>query len=239
MKAEIAALAVGLGLAAFGAAVAQPTAKPGPDLKQCGTYKLQEGDQELERKAALPVPVGWHKVMATNRDFMAVTTIAGKTLCLFTREWENIDPATITNDSRYVGFAWSGYEAGGYILIDRAGKGGVFETGARPLWSRSGRRLGSVEWSESGFGSLNGILVLGVDVSSMHLLGEGAETLRELARITDLPEGLTDWRNEGWRGDWCLEASAFPYANDAARKRFSVRQVGGKWGLVAGACPAA
>jgi hypothetical protein len=248
MRARLAAITAGIALLASHAALARPAPAPGPNLKQCGVFKPEEGDPELQRTRPLPVPAGWRKVMATNRDFMAVTTIAGKTLCLFTREWESIDPPTMTNDSRYVRFGWSGYEAGGFILIDRAGTGAVFDTGARPVSSHSGRRLASVEWSESGFGSLNGILLLGLDRSSLVSLGEGAETLRELARITDLPQGLTDWRMDGWRGDGCFNISALPFAAmtrpdgsappGTPRRRFSVQAKGSAWTLQKGLCPA-
>jgi hypothetical protein len=177
--------------------------------------------------------------MAANRDFIAVRTLSGATFCLFAREWEAIDPPSPSPNGRLLGFGWSGYEAGGYILIDRAGTGAKFDTGAKPVPSPSGRRLASLEWSESGFGSLNGVLVLEL----------GPSSLREAARIGELPEGLTDWRFDRWRGDNCIEISALPFAamtlpdgsapSGTPRQRFSVQPKGSTWALIKAACPAA
>ena len=218
--------------------LAKPAPLPGPNLKQCGTYKPQEGDQELERKGPLPVPVRSRAVMAANRDFVAVRLLTGATVCLFAREWEAIEPPTLSADGRLLGFDWYGYEAGGYILVDRAGKGSKFDTGAKPIPSPSGKRLASLEWSESGFGSLNGVLVLDVLPGS----------LREAARIGEMPEGLTDWRFDRWRGENCLEISALPFAamtqpdgsapRGTPRQRFTVQPKGVIWALTKAACPA-
>jgi hypothetical protein len=220
-------------------AAAKPVPAPGPNLKQCGTYRHEEGEQELERKEPLPVPAALRPVMAANRDFVAVKLLSGATLCLFAREWESIAPPTLTPDGRLLGFVWNGYEAGGYILIDRAGKGIKFDTGAKPVPSPDGKRLASLEWSESGFGSLNGVLVL-------ELMPTG---LRELARIGNLPEGMTDWRFDRWRGETCIDISALPFAamtqsdgsapRGTPRTKFSVRAKGDRWTLAKAACPAA
>jgi hypothetical protein len=239
MKTRLAIVAAGAALFASSAVLAKPAPAPGPNLKQCGIHKPQEGDPELMRKVPLPVPVRSRAVIAANRDFVAVRLLSGATLCLFAREWEAIEPPTLSPDGRFLGFGWGGYEAGGYMLIDRAGKGAKFDTGAKPVPAPNGKRLASVEWSESGFGSLNGVLVLDVLPGS----------LREAARISDMPEGLTDWRFDHWRGDNCIEISALPFAAmtqpdgsapaGTPRKRFTVQPKGATWALTKAACPAA
>jgi hypothetical protein len=238
MKTSLVIFALGAALAASCAAQAKPAPPSGPNLKQCGTYKPEEGDPELERKGPLPVPVRSRAVMAANRDFVAVRLLSGATFCLFAREWEEIEPPTLFPNGRFLGFAWHGNEAGGYILIDRAGKGAKFDTGAKPIPSPGGRRLASLEWSESGFGSLNGVLVLDVLPSS----------LRETARIGEMPEGLTDWRFDRWRSENCIEISALPFAamtnsdgsapRGTPRKRFTVQPKGASWALTPASCPA-
>ena len=230
MMTKLMVVAAGVALFASSAALAKPVSAPGPNLKQCGTYKPKEGDPELMRKGPLPVPAKLRSVMAANRNFIAVRLLSGANFCFFAGDLEAIDPPTLSANGRFLGFEWHGYEAGGYVLIDRAGKGVMFDTGAKPVPSPGGRRLASLEWSESGFGSLNGVLVLEL----------GPTSLRELARIGDMPDGLTDWRFDRWRGENCIEISALPYSarNGAPRTRFSVRPKGASWALVKAACPA-
>ena len=237
MRTSLAIITTGLALILSSTAFAKPAPSAGPSLKQCGTYQPQEGDPELERKSALRVPAVLRRVIVANRDFVAVRTLTGTTFCLFAREWEVIEPAVLSSDGRYLGFAWHGNEAGGYIFIDRAGKGAKFDTGARPVPAPNQRRLAALEWSESGFGSLNGVLVLDV------LPG----TLREAARIREMPTGLTDWRFDRWRGNECIDISALPFEamtqsdgsapKGTPRMRYSVRPQGATWALFKAACP--
>lgn len=237
MRTKLTIIAAGLALFLTNTALAKPAPVAGPSLKQCGTYKPQEGDPELERKGALRVPTTLRRVIAANRDFVAVRTLTGATFCLFAREWEAIELAVLSPDGRYLGFAWHGNEAGGYIFVDRAGKGAKFDTGARPVPSPSQRRLAALEWSESGFGSLNGVLVLEVMPGSLRLA----------ARIGEMPTGLADWRFDRWRGNECIDVSALPYAamtqSDGSspvgtpRVKYSVRPKGATWALFQAACP--
>jgi hypothetical protein len=238
MKARLAVFALGAALFASNAVEAKPVPTAGPNLKQCGTYKPEEGDPELERKGPLLIPIGSRAVMAANRDFVAVRLLSGATFCLFAREWEEIEPPALFSNGRFLGFTWHGNEAGGYILVDRVGKGAKFDTGAKPIPSPGGRRLASLEWSESGFGSLNGVLVLDVLPGS----------LRETARIGEMPEGLTDWRFDRWRSENCIEISSLPFAAmtnpdgsapaGTPRKRFTVQPKGPSWALISARCPA-
>ncbi|MCJ2178167.1 hypothetical protein [Novosphingobium album (ex Hu et al. 2023)] len=208
-------------------AAAKAPAASGPDLSSCGAYRPEEGDMELERNSPLPVPPALQGMASANVDYMAVSALSGATLCILTREMESIEPPSLSADRRFFGFEWSGYEAGGYILVDRAGRGTIVETGARPVASPGGTRLASIEWSASGFGSLNGVLVLGVT----------RENLVELARMKDLPEG-DDWQIDRWLGEDCFEISSLPmdegeadaaHPGTAPRRLQAVRSARGGW----------
>jgi len=182
-------------------------APSGPDITACEPYVPQEGDPELARKDPLPLPRSLRGLAMSDLDHIAVTTLAGSTYCVPTHEMETIEPPTLSVDRRFLGFGWNGNEAGGYMLIDRAGTGSHVDTGRLPVPSPSGRGMASVEWSESGFGSLNGILVLAIL----------PERVKELARITDLPRG-EDWRIDRWTGDHCFEVSYLPPGTIAGGK---------------------
>ena len=129
---------------------------------------------------------------------------------------------------RFIGYSWFGYEANGFQLFDRAGKGTDIDTGAAPVFSPSGQRFGSVEWSESGFGALNAVLVMQVLPGS----------LKELARFEQLPEGMADWRLDRWQGEDCFEVSVvapgdYPESGEITaqtrRQRFAVSQGAKGW----------
>lgn len=236
MANEVLKIALGALAFALPAAVLAQTAPAAPNLAQCGRYQPQEGDMELERKGPLPVPAALRPVMASSRDYVAVTTLTNTTLCLLAREWEQIAAPALSADRRFLGFAWSGYEAGGYILVDRAGKGSKVDTGARPVPSPSGKRLASIEWSESGFGSLNGILILDIL----------PDRLKESGRIDEGLENHDDWKIDRWAGDACFEVSAVPWSENGSsaarpRERHAVRPGAHGWtlGPAGSACPTA
>jgi hypothetical protein len=175
-----------------------------PDLATCPAFKI-DADSAMERQRDKPLvfPATVAKIVATDFDRVAVSTLGGKTLCIDARYQEAIADAALTADKRFFGYGWSGYEAYGYILADRARDGAEFETGAKPVFSASGKRLASVEWSESGFGGLNGVLVMAVE----------PDRLRELGRIENLPEGYTDWRFDRWVRNGCFTLSAVTFEN--------------------------
>jgi hypothetical protein len=112
-----------------------------------------------------------------------------------------IEPAEFTTyqDGRYFGFSIHGYEAGGYMVVDRRGGGeaGVIETGQAPAFSPDGRLFAAVEMSDAGFGNLNGLAV-------WEVLPE--RTVRRLF-IDALPRAF-DWRVDGWVRPDCVAVSA-------------------------------
>lgn len=200
-----------------------------PDPARCPP--LGAGDaSERTRQRPLPVPAALADLARASVERYAVSTLAGGTVCADTRFIEEIESApTLSADRRFLGFGWSGYEAGGYLLVDRGGKGRVIETGAAPVFSPSRGRLAAVEWSESGFGALNGFAVWQV----------AAEGVKDLALIEDIPPGV-DWRVDAWSGEDCVDLSAVAYdvAIDgdgdlarAPRIRFAARPSGKTWKL--------
>jgi hypothetical protein len=213
-------------------------APPRPELSRCAPFKPDSGDSERQRDKPLVFPAALNDIVATDRDHIAILTLDGGTLCIDARWQDSIEEARLSKDGRFLSWDWGGYEAYGHELIDRSGKGQEIDTGASPVASPSGRRLGAVEWSESGFGALNGVLVLQV-------MPQG---LKELARIEQLPEEMADWRLDRWRGEGCFEVSAVRWSDypdngeispATPRQHFQVVERGGGWTVIPGGqgCP--
>jgi len=227
----LAAMAV-LGTAA---ASAQPSGRNAPNPAACRHIKWSDG-AEVERKGPIPVPRVWSGVVRSERPFLAVSTLGGRTLCVETSGIENIDEPELSGDGRFLRFAWYGYETGGYMVVDRAGKGVVFDTGDKPVPSPSGQLAAAVQYSEAGFGSLEGFGLWQV----------GKPPMRELARLY-FPEGFTDWQLDGWQGNACVRLSAVRFEDmgedqrgKPRRRPFLVRPAGKGWAIVSGskgACP--
>jgi hypothetical protein len=134
---------------------------------------------ERPRGRPLAIPAKYAAYVAADRDHVAVATLTGATLCVDARYQESAQDFRDFADGRFFGYAWFGYEANGFQLFDRAGKGTAIDTGAEPVFSPAGKRFGSVEWSESGFGALNAVLV-------MQVLPDG---LKELRASSNCPNG--------------------------------------------------
>jgi hypothetical protein len=123
--------------------------------------------------------------------------------------------------------------AGGMRLRGAAWCGGPARPPRSPRKKRgghgtqSGKRFASAEWSPSGFGALNAVLVMDVL----------PDTIREAARFEQLPELSANWRIERWRGEDCFELSA---EIDEARQRFTMRRGPGGWAFAPApqGCPA-
>lgn len=199
----------------------------GPKLKRCPTFTREPDDVNRERTAPLAFPSIPAVVVATDRDHVAVATLDGSTQCIDSRWQEKVENATLSHDGRFFGYDWVGYEAYGYRMVDRTGGGVIYETGNKPVFSPGGRRMAAVEWTESGFGGLNAVLVLDV-------LPVG---LKELARIEQLPEGLGEWRFNRWAGEDCFELSGIRFEDSSdgevksstPRQRYVVRRRSDGW----------
>lgn len=208
-----------------------------PAIAQCPRLKAEE-TADRARTAPLTIPAQLRMVARANRDHIAVATLTGATVCISTGSMEAIDGMRLTRDERFLHFTWHGNEAGGYIMVDRTGRGQWIDTGAIPTFSPSRARFASIEISESGFGSLNGFLVMAADPVGV----------RQLAKLENIPM-LVDWRIHDWAGESCINLSGVRQQdvpenwNDLpkARRQRYVAQPGAKgWTLTrsTSGCPA-
>lgn len=215
----------------------KPSGRNAPNLAACRNIKPVEGT-EIERSGPIPVPAAWSGIVRSDRTHFAVSTMGGRTLCIDTSWMEGIADPEVSLDGRFVQFDWFGYESGGHIVADRSGRGVEFDTGDKPVPSPSGARMAAVQYSEAGFGSLEGFGVWDI----------AATPMTELARIV-VPEGLTEWRMERWHGNACVQISAIRFEElpsdqselpVARRQPWVAIETGGTWRIApAGkeACP--
>lgn len=187
-------------LAAFAFCAAPAFARSGaPDLAACaGTGSAEAG--EIERRKPIAVPAAWSGLVRSDLTHFAIGTLGGDTLCVDTSGMEAISDPELSPDGRFLRFGWYGYEVGGYVIVDRSGAGSHFDTGDKPIPSPGGGLAAVVQYSEAAFGTLEGFGVWAMSTPPM----------RELARLS-FPEGLTDWRMDGWHGDSCVLLSALRF----------------------------
>jgi len=186
--------------ATVAAPVPAPTATAAPEADLAACPRAQSIDLELrERKKPIPLPPVFDGLAKTGMDHFAVLTLDGGTVCVDTSWFEQVSSARVMRDSRFLSFEWVGYEAFGYVVVDRNGKGTVIETGNAPLTSPDGNRLASVDLSVSGFGGLNALAVWQVAPTG----------LRPLAKVEEgIPAG--DWTLRGWSGNTCVNLGFLP-----------------------------
>jgi hypothetical protein len=183
--------------ASTASSTAASTAPPAlPDLAKCPAAKPAD---ELARTKPLVLPKDAAGLYAADRDRIAVSTMDGGTVCADTAWIEQIENAKVSPDKRFIAFDWMGYESFGHIIVDRAAKGQVLETGNAPLAPPTGRRFASIDLSESAFGALNAFAVWDIESTG----------LREIAKFSEgLPAG--DWKIGEWSGDSCVGLSVLP-----------------------------
>lgn len=242
MKRKAAVLALMIVVAGCGSSASDPAQAEAPraeakalDLAQCARSDLAD-ENYRERKAPIPVPPVFAGMVASDMDHFAVSTMTGGTVCVDTGWMEGIEGAKASPDQRFLAFAWGGYEAFGYIVVDRTGEGQVIETGVAPLAPPTGMRFASLDLSESGFGGFNALGVWQIEPVG----------LRPLAKVEEgFPHG--DWRMEGWAGDHCINLSVFPIdrpledgqsLESAPRDPWFVAEAKG-WKPTPGRCPQA
>lgn len=173
---------------------------PKPDLAACPKLERSTEDGLLERDKPLPIPSAFTGIMTADMNHFAVATLSGKTICVDVRWAEHIESIRPSRDQRFLGIEWMGYEAFGFVVVDRAGRGDQIETGTAPVWSSSGRRLAAVDLSESGFGELNAFAVWDVTPAGF----------KQVATVSDDPLPRGDWRMGPWRGETCVSLSLVP-----------------------------
>jgi hypothetical protein len=209
----------------------------GPDLAVCpGRDPVEEGLRQ--RSKAITVPAALDGVARADLDNIAVSTSGGATICVDASWMESIRDPGLSPDRRFASFGWDAYEAYGHVVVDRSGQGQVIDTGVAPLRSPSGRRFAAVEYSESGFGSLNAFAVWDIREIGVN----------EIAKVEDLPPEHSEWRLDRWAGEDCVELSAVAFEDmpedyrdiaKAPRQHF-VARASGRWQVQASAsCRAA
>jgi len=137
-------------------------------------------------------------VHADSADRMVVKSLDGSEIPIDI-EWYEPDEFKLFAGERYLGYSYGGYEAYGYILVDRAmsGKAAVIGTGREPVFSPDGRFLAAAESSESGYGNLNGV--------ALWEMLPGASAQRFFTNA--LPFGW-DWQIDSWARPDCVAVSA-------------------------------
>lgn len=203
-----------------------PSAAPGPATGTATgpSCKQVPRNGRLFPEAPVPVAPEFAAFVGPGDTRLAVSTLAGKTICVDLYGIQRLSRMAVTKDGRFLTFSWIGYEADGYKVIDRAGPGTVLETGARPSFSPSRQRFLAAQMSEAAFGGLEGIGVWDI----------GPRTSRQIVTITrEAPRG-TAWRVERWVGEDCAVLSMIPMDSlEDRRERIQLRLTGKEWTLAA------
>jgi hypothetical protein len=230
-------LALSIGLAA---ANAQATPPPPPDMPspaRCPATPPIESDTN-ERKGPLTIPPRMAALIRSGRTNLAVWTMGNANFCHAINTVNEARDFTTSTDFRFIEFDWFGYEEGGHIVIDRTGRGQAVDTGAKPVFAPSRRKMAAIEWSESGFGSLNGFAIWQIDPVG----------LRRTVMLEQIP-ALNDWRIDSWAGEACVNLSGVRQQDvpedwnnlpKARRTRYVARPAARGWALTRapGGCPA-
>ena len=182
-----------------------------------------------ERKAPLKIPAAFAAMVKSDRTHLAITTLTGGTFCQDIHAVTKADTYALSADRRFFSFDWYGYEEGGHVIVDRTGRGQAIDSGAVATLSPTGRRFAAVQFSEAGFGALEGFGVWQINPVGV----------RQLALLRDIP-ALVDWRIDSWSGEDCVNLSGIPNERVAdgnsdyrkfARDRYIARPAGGTWRL--------
>jgi hypothetical protein len=214
----------------FGSTTAEAAPRRGkPDLGKCPSLQpLEQG--QIGRTDKVMVPRMLSKVARADEKSLAVGSWDGATVCVDVRLMGDISNLTLSEDSRFLSFKWAGYEADGFVMVDRTGAGQAIDTGMPPVFSPSRMRFASVHQSESAFNEQEGLGVWQIDPVGT----------KALVQIAAIPEML-DWRVDGWSGEDCINLSAIPFwrapkegTNYAGitRDRYTARAAGNGWRVV-------
>ncbi|MCK0128981.1 hypothetical protein [Erythrobacter sp. F6033] len=156
-------------------------------------------DAQPDRETALILPDEWAEFADMSMYWLAVKTQLNAVHCVETAWALHTDKFERLNE-RFLGYEWHGYEAGGYMLIDTAGTGSSTDTGAKPVFSPLGGYFAAVQFSDAGWGGLEGFAVWRTYAGGM----------TPIHVDTNLPT-MADWRIDKWENDGCLHLSGIPY----------------------------
>ena len=180
------------------AVAAQDNSQVAPDAKRaCPANPIME-DALRSRTQPLALPTDWSGFADMSMNWLAVRTRMDAVHCVETAWFDQVDGYDQLGD-RFLGLAWQGYEAWGYMLIDTAGTGTGMDVGAKPALSPSGEKFATLHLSDAGWGGFEGFAVWRTSPGGM----------TPLHVDTHLPY-MVDWRIDRWEGDDCLHISAVP-----------------------------
>ena len=215
---------------------ASPAHSAAPNPSRCPAAPPIEADSN-ERKGPLKIPARFAPVAKSDLARLAVATLSGGNFCENIPAINKAENFALSSDGRFFSFDWYGYEEGGHVIIDRSGRGQSIDSGAEVTLSPSGRRFAAVQFSEAGFGALEGFAVWRIQPVG----------LRQLVKLDEIPS-LVDWRIDSWSGENCVMLSGIPNAripnntenySKVARDRYIARPSGNNWRLTrARSCPA-
>jgi hypothetical protein len=159
-----------------------------------------EYEAATERPKPLPAipPMLRGIVRAPTPERLLVRTLGGGEVAVDI-SWYEVERFEPRPGGRFLGIVLSGYEAEGYVLVDRAGAGTLLETGVAPVFSPDGRWFAAAGISEAGWGNLEGVAVWEVLSGS---------SVRRFFSDT-VPHG-TGWRVDGWPRRDCVALSHAP-----------------------------
>lgn len=210
-----------------------------PDIARCDAEHVADEGDPLPGDP-VSIPMAYRGIAKASAIELALLTQSGATICDNNAWVSAIANMAWLREDRLLGWEWQGYEAYGYRIFDRAGKGTVIETGERPVFSPGGQRLASVEYSDSGFGALSGYGVWEVRPDTLAQLGGDSTVFEgegETARFTE-PEVFTgtygEWSISGWKGETCFGVAMRDA--DGSTTTFHAAERAG-WRLAPGECP--
>ena len=224
----IAVAIASLALATPSAAQIAPLTPPAASTACPDRPTLDEA--QPERDTMLTLPDDWAGFADMSMHWLAIRTQLGTVLCVETT-WA-IDADNFEQfDGRFLGFEWWGYEAGGYMMIDTAATGSVTDIGAKPVFSPDRGYFAAVQFSDAGWGGLEGFAVWRTYAGGMSPVHVD----------TQLPT-MADWRIDKWEEDGCIQLSSIPYERIAdwtnlqqyERDRF-ISRISDGWKLSPGA----
>lgn len=173
--------------------------QPAPDIEQCKSLPREFIDDFVEipdEDREITLPQGYGDTVIVSTGWMAVKTKAGTTHCVDLSSMYSATNFEKFGD-RFIGFEWSGYEAGGYVLVDLAWTGSDIDTGAKPVFSPDGGLFAAVQLSDAGWGGLEGFGV-------WRALGS---RMTPVSIDSALPY-MIDWQIDGWEDESCIKLSA-------------------------------
>jgi hypothetical protein len=182
------------------APVAAPAVKADPSACPPPEHAYDETEMG-PRTEPLVVPQDIAAIAATDNTNLAVTTLAGGQICKDVSWLYNFGASARTYlDGRFVMLEWGAFEAFGTMLFDRSGSGEQVETGNPPAFSPSNARVAALQFTQSGFGGLENLIIWQVEPAGLKQLF----ALPEHTYLSWVEQGYDDFQIDRWQGENCL-----------------------------------